>query len=141
MRHSLHKNKKISDEMFANNGALGTFGSRIHLAFLIGMFSEKCHKELVTIKAIRNLFAHNLTIGGFETQQIKNRVKSLVLHESKFTITNLDRRGHHNRSLVYAPEPTPPPNPRSRYIRACKYYTAILSMQIPGRVAMPQPFF
>jgi len=140
IRHSLHQNKKIADEMFSNSGPLGTFSSKINLAFLIGVFSAKCHKELNIIKRIRNLFAHDLALRGFESQQVKDIVKNLVRHESKFTITNLDRQGH-KRTLVYAPESTPSLNSRDRYIRSCKYYTAVLSMQIPGRVTMPPPFF
>jgi DNA-binding MltR family transcriptional regulator len=141
LRHSLHQNKSIANEMFSNSGPLGSFASKINLAFLIGIFSIKCHKELNTIKRIRNLFAHNLTISGCESEQVNDLVKNLVLHQSKFTITNLDRPTVTTRSLVYTPEPTAPLNNRDRYIRACKYYTEILSMQIPGRVTMPQPFF
>jgi hypothetical protein len=45
IRHSLHQNKNIADAMFGNTGPLGTFSSKINLAFLIGLFSAKSHKD------------------------------------------------------------------------------------------------
>jgi len=127
---------KIANEMFRSSGPLGDFGARIHMAFLIGMFSLEGHAELTTIRKIRNLFAHNLRINGFNAQRVNDLVSNLVKHERSFTLTNLDRASV-KRSLLYAPDPTPPVDSRDQYIRSCKYYTAILSMQLPGRVTMP----
>ena len=137
---SLRQNKRIAQKMFTGSGPLATFSSKIDLAFLIGMFSEECCKELHTIRDIRNTFAHDLNT-GFDNQRVKDLANNLIRHESgaSFTLTNVGRKV--NRSLVYVPEPTKAINARDRYIRSCQYYTAILSMHLPGRVTMPAPFF
>jgi hypothetical protein len=138
---SLHQNTKITNQMFRSSGALGAFGSKIDLAFLIGMFTAAVHKELDTIKEIRNRFAHRMRLNSFNNQSVTDLVNNLIMHEGGFTTTNLDRDGVTPRTLVYTPDPNPPVNAREKYIRSCKYYTAILSMKIPNRVTMPRPFF
>jgi len=141
MKATLHRNEKIVNELFRNSGPLGNFSTKIDLAFLIGMFSAECHKELNIIRTVRNLFAHDLRIKGFASQRMTDLVSNLVKHEFGFSITNLDRDKADKHYLVYCPDADPPTNARERYIRACKYYTAIMSMQIPGRTTMPRPFF
>ena len=137
----LHQNIKITNDMFRGSGPLGSFSAKINLAFLIGIFSHECHKELETIKEIRNRFAHDLTIKGFDDQRIKDLTNNLTRHESSFTITNPNRETGKRGTLVYAPTPEKSVNARDRYIRSCKFYTAILSMHIPGPVTMPAPSF
>ena len=77
----LHRNKKITDELFNTTGALGAFATKIHLGLLVGMYGEDGHKELSIIKDIRNRFAHSLTVKDFKTQQIKDWTKNLKFGE------------------------------------------------------------
>src|SRR4051812_2613930 len=50
--------KKVSRRAFEFNGPLGTFSSRIDFAYLIGLIPKNAQKDLHTIRAIRNQFAH-----------------------------------------------------------------------------------
>lgn len=77
----LHKDKKITDQLFQTTGALGAFATKIHLGLLIGMYSKAVHKELLVIKDIRNRFAHSLEIDDFNNQQISSWTQELKFGE------------------------------------------------------------
>jgi hypothetical protein len=54
----LHRHPKVTKELFKISGPLGSFGAKIDLALLVGMFGHASYKELNTIKDLRNQFAH-----------------------------------------------------------------------------------
>jgi hypothetical protein len=76
------REKKIERRVFSPAGALGTFGAKIDLAFLIGLVSPEGHKNLSILKDIRNLFAHDLDIRDFRSQQIKDKTANFDLIDS-----------------------------------------------------------
>ena len=63
---------KASEELLSTYGPLGSFSSRIKLAYCIGAIVEPEYHELEIIRNIRNEFAHGLHGISFETQRIKD---------------------------------------------------------------------
>lgn len=58
------------------NAPLGTFSSKIEIAFAMGVISEREYKDIVTIKNIRNKFAHNIAV-SFDDNAIIDLCKNL----------------------------------------------------------------
>jgi hypothetical protein len=77
----LHTHRKVTEDLFKVSGALGYFGTKINLGFLIGMYGEPFRKELDTIKEIRNDFAHKLSVHDFKTDRINGLTKNLKILE------------------------------------------------------------
>ena len=77
------RDAKIIEEMFAPCRAFGDFGAKVDLGYLIGLYSKKAHKELNTIRRIRNDFAHQLELNSFDRDDIRDRCEDLILSESK----------------------------------------------------------
>jgi hypothetical protein len=65
--------------MFRESGPLGTFGTKINLAYLIGMFGSRVRSDLHYVRKIRNAFAHNVQIDSFFSSPVKEWAMSLVL--------------------------------------------------------------
>lgn len=70
---------KISKDVFRPSGPLGAFGSKINLAYLMGLISESGISDLINLKDIRNKFAHNFEIDSFDAPEIKERCQNFVL--------------------------------------------------------------
>jgi DNA-binding MltR family transcriptional regulator len=67
-----------NDELFDGaNAPLGTFSSRIEMAFRIGLISVKFARDLHLVRRIRNDFAHNIHGASFEDTRVKQRVSEL----------------------------------------------------------------
>jgi hypothetical protein len=138
----LASNDGIIKEMFRSSGPLGSFSSRIHLGFLLHLYSEPAWKELDTIKKIRNEFAHRLDTRSFAVERVRDLANNLKLSdtaefhiatiksatgtETKFEILLGEKPG--NRASVPLIEPTANPTPRERYIRACKLFIGVFSL-------------
>src|SRR5262245_34620919 len=69
----------VKQTMFNSECPLGSFSAKIRLAYLMGMISEEAYKNLVTMKEIRNRFAHRLNISQFSHQEISSRCFNLTL--------------------------------------------------------------
>ena len=52
----LHQDKKITNDLFRSGAALGYFGTKIDLGYLIGLYSKTARENLDIIKEIRNDF-------------------------------------------------------------------------------------
>jgi hypothetical protein len=136
----LHQDKDLHDEFFRPAGAFGAFGTKINAAFLVGLCNAEARKELDTIRKIRNDFAHIVPVGDFDSDQMRDRIKNLVLHEKgPFTLTNLNASPP--KSIVYRPPKEAPRTHRERYTRACLFFAAIFSLLTPvsPQGAMPRP--
>jgi hypothetical protein len=133
---SLHKNPKITDELFKVSGALGYFGTKINLGYLIGLYSEAARKDLDNIKEIRNDFAHKLTVTDFTSQKMRALSMNLKIVEGYvegpdisgftgtiFTLSGLGRRPivihKRNRDEALA-------SPRERFIMSAQVLAALL---------------
>jgi hypothetical protein len=69
----------IARDLFRPSGALGPFSTKISFAYMMGILSDQAHRDLVTLKNIRNDFAHDLELDSFDVPSIKDRCKNLVL--------------------------------------------------------------
>lgn len=79
----LVQDKKISRRAFDFNGPLGTFSSRIDFAYLIGVLPKNAQKDLHTIRAIRNQFAHHAAPLCYDEEKVKALCDRLVFHGVK----------------------------------------------------------
>ena len=57
-------------EIFTGEGALATFGAKIKIAYALGIFGKQTRKDLDTIRAIRNAFAHCRKPLYFHTEEV-----------------------------------------------------------------------
>src|SRR6266496_4785038 len=77
IRMSLVADNKAVDELLGVSKPLGTFSSRIDLAYLLGHFSKNAHRDLELIRKIRNEFGHTPTPLDFTHPPIQARCKEL----------------------------------------------------------------
>lgn len=77
LRLHLVENKTVIDDLFGHNGPLGTFSSRINLAYSLGLIPADISRDLHLLRKIRNDFAHNPKKFGFEKPEIKSRCEEL----------------------------------------------------------------
>ncbi len=59
-------------------GPVGTFSSKIKLAFALGLISDELEKSLDNVRDIRNKFAHLQEPLTFDSDQIKSRVLNIL---------------------------------------------------------------
>jgi DNA-binding MltR family transcriptional regulator len=69
----------VRERMFQSSGPLGTFSTKIRLAYLMGMIGEELFKNLDIMKEIRNRFAHRTEIGSFDHPEISSRCFNFTL--------------------------------------------------------------
>lgn len=79
----LVQNKKSLRRAFDFNGPLGTFSSRIEFAYLLGILPKNACRDLHTIRAIRNQFAHHAAPLSYEDENIKPFCEKLIFHGVK----------------------------------------------------------
>jgi hypothetical protein len=58
------------DELFGLNSPMGTFDSKIRMAYGVGMLEKTTRASLDVIRRIRNAFAHAVNPISFETREI-----------------------------------------------------------------------
>ena len=77
----LPRGHELSDELlFKPEAPLGTFSSRISMAYALSIISKETKEYLNTIRRIRNDFAHRMEIHSFdEDQSIVDRCKNLQI--------------------------------------------------------------
>jgi DNA-binding MltR family transcriptional regulator len=80
LRLAVVDDPKVADNLFDQSRPLGTFSSRIDLAYLLGLIGISIHRDLHLIRKIRNDFGHDHSPITFETQRIKCRCKELFTH-------------------------------------------------------------
>ena len=72
--------KRLVNELFRHTGALGTFSSRIDLAYSLGLISKGDRRNLHLIRKIRNDFAHVHLRLDFNNESISARCNELSHH-------------------------------------------------------------
>jgi len=90
-----NRDSEIVSRMFKGIGPLGTFAAKNDLAFSLGLYPKSVHRELITIKDIRNKFAHAAERVTFESQAIKALCMNLSLpptyQKSQISVAALKR--------------------------------------------------
>lgn len=67
----------VENKLFNSpNAPLGTFSSRIAMAYGLGHIGPKCFKTLEAIREIRNAFAHHRRIMKFEDPAVREWIKT-----------------------------------------------------------------
>jgi len=77
LRCFLSRDPKIANNLLQPEGALGTFGVRIKLAYALGMISDEVRRDLDAIRLVRNDFAHLRDASGFDNPQVVQRCRGL----------------------------------------------------------------
>ncbi|TWU51158.1 hypothetical protein [Rubripirellula reticaptiva] len=76
------------DPLLSSDRALGTFSSRIEIAYRLGLIDSQFKSALHLLRKIRNEFAHGFDDQDFSTPQHRSRILELVkpiLHTRYFT--------------------------------------------------------
>ncbi len=66
------------DDLFENNGPLGTFSSKINMCFRLGLIDSELCRAIHLTRKIRNSFAHEVYGAKLDSGSHKDRIKSLV---------------------------------------------------------------
>ncbi|MEQ8693948.1 MAG: MltR family transcriptional regulator [Gammaproteobacteria bacterium] len=69
--------KKMERDLFEFNSPLGTFSSRIKMAYYLGKISKVTRRELDLLRNIRNRFAHHPTTVSFDDEAVANQCREL----------------------------------------------------------------
>lgn len=77
IKANLVNNERVTKEVFAHNGSLGSFSSRINFAYLLGLISNTTRGNLNILRKIRNDFAHIASSISFKTPAISSRCNEL----------------------------------------------------------------
>lgn len=77
LRNRLVDDTATVDKLFGFDQPLGTFSSKITMAYCLGLIDEQMRKDLDTIRGIRNDFGHVRKPLSFEDQSIKDRCNNL----------------------------------------------------------------
>ncbi len=103
LRSMMKQSEKVQERFFGTYGPLGSFSSRIDLAYLLNVISKEAHNDLTIIRNIRNDFAHNLSIKGFKDTSIKDKTLNLKLidkfvggYKENETVKEICKIGHSN---------------------------------------------
>lgn len=88
-----HSDPKVIDRMFdpMQYGPLGSFASRVDIAFALGIVGSGARKALKLIAEIRNKFAHQLEIHSFDHPDVTKLINKLTYID--FAITGPDAEG------------------------------------------------
>jgi DNA-binding MltR family transcriptional regulator len=141
LKMRMHRDEKILREIFRTSGPLGNFGTKIDMAFLMGIVSKRAYKELDTIKRIRNEFAHQLGRVTFDSQRVADLAKNLTMpewysislsYENQTTKELIDVR------LIDDKDRDNLSTPRGRYLVSCRLFLAFFTLQKDGELPNPR---
>jgi DNA-binding MltR family transcriptional regulator len=79
LKEHLQKHEKVADAFFAITGPVGDLATKIDLALLAGLVGKTMYRDLVTIKDIRNYFAHKLNVSDFKSEAIRTLAANLKI--------------------------------------------------------------
>lgn len=147
-RHLVPGTKRLQDHLFKPSQALGSFGVKIDMGFIMGIYSKRAHADLVAIKEIRNTFAHEPDATSFDFPKIAARCEKLRFVEdfiSHDADGNIDVRVPTSSGAVthaiYGPEKDLKDllgTLRQRFLFTCEHFIELFSNTYPeGRVHRP----
>ena len=73
---------KLQERHLHPGGAFGNFSIKIDLAYMLRLITAEAYKDLMTVKEIRNAFAHRTDIQDFGSQWARDKTNNLKLIES-----------------------------------------------------------
>jgi hypothetical protein len=88
LKFAMRRDAAIEKELFRGSGALGDFGVKIQLAYMLGLIAKETYSDLDILRRIRNDFAHNVKIKSFDDESISNRIKSMHVYKILIDLRN-----------------------------------------------------
>lgn len=80
--YRMRRDEGVNEFYFGPDGPLGSFGSRVNLAYLLQAIDKPTRDSLSAMAKIRNAFAHRLDITfRSNAPEIKKHLPRLILHE------------------------------------------------------------
>ena len=67
----------IKDKVFSGYAPLSTFSAKNDISLLLGLLTKRVHKDINTIRKIRNICAHEPESISFSTNQVKDLCSNL----------------------------------------------------------------
>jgi len=122
------------------------------MGFLMGLYSPTARKELDTIRAIRNEFAHRVA-RSFAFERIRDLANNLSLSENvefhmtvqggEQSVLYIGAKPPDDRPSVPILPPITPDKliPRERYLRACQFYSGALLLTAHAMPKFNQPVY
>lgn len=83
IRARMNPNLTSADEqsLFEGDAPLGTFSSKIRIAFAFEVLDSDLRDEVNKLRAVRNAFAHSSRVLDFGTSEVADVCKNLILPE------------------------------------------------------------
>jgi hypothetical protein len=135
----LQPHPKEAKEFLAITGPVGDFKAKIDLALLVGLVDKAAHRDLVTVRDIRNYFAHKLNVSSFKSEAVASLSKNIKIAESR-THDDPEQDGSYNlvgklsMSLGIKDRETVLDDPRERFLLSVRLLIWDLSMpKKPGQ--------
>jgi hypothetical protein len=142
----LHSADDIDERMFRSSGPLGSLSAKIDLAFMLGIVGRQAHRDLHTIRDIRNRFAHHLDIIDFRSQSVSDLCANLKLVDEHIidppnNLSDLVTTRATTRFRMFFPGATEAlRGPRTRYLLSVMVLSTVLyGMPAPPPVKPPPP--
>lgn len=128
----------VQERMFISSGPLGNFSTKINIAFMMGIISEECFKNLTIMREIRNRFAHHTEIGSFNHPEISSRCFNFTLVDKYVSDSNAGLQGHPSALFLYEKPGAEAllQKPKERYALSAQ----ILSIGIRNGAILPKPY-
>ncbi|HTB04132.1 MAG TPA: hypothetical protein VK804_27005 [Bradyrhizobium sp.] len=83
LRHVIARRLAVTrsdyDNLFGLNGPMGTFDLKIRMAFALKIFGKETNDNLILVRTIRNAFAHASIPITFDTVEIRELCRLLVI--------------------------------------------------------------
>jgi hypothetical protein len=92
IKAALANEPQIISKIFKGQGPLATLSAKIDFGLLLSLYSKRSHRELVTIREIRNKFAHSVEHMTFGSQGIADLCKNLPAPNRRWPPRITDKR-------------------------------------------------
>jgi Mannitol repressor len=79
LKAAMRKDQQTENELFGSQGALFNFGTKIRLAYMLGLITRDIKNDLLYINKIRNAFAHDVAVRNFDSQPVCDFIRHLKL--------------------------------------------------------------
>ncbi|MBO6717040.1 MAG: hypothetical protein JJ913_03685 [Rhizobiaceae bacterium] len=140
IRRNLTIDGRLEDRaafMFKPSGPLGSFSNKIDLGAFLNLYNETVWRELVTVKDVRNAFAHKFEADSFESQQISALVNNLCFIDNfirhKDGMTHIEHSTYTKAKTSAGYRENPLATHKDRFMRTCEFYNHCLVNARPGR--------
>jgi DNA-binding MltR family transcriptional regulator len=77
IRACLADDPQIIKNLFRGSGPLAALATKIDLGYLLGIYRKRMHRQLITIRDIRNKFAHHTRPLSFTTEDVAALCRNL----------------------------------------------------------------